>query len=194
MDDVTTLDNVSLSTPRASTLSNKVALKKKSLLEALRRNKGIVSHACQQTGIPRRTFYQYLNDDPDFHAEVLDAQEIALDHVEGKLHELIDGVTVVGENGVYQQPPNVTATIFYLKTKGKKRGYVERQEVEANVNVRPIAGTDAAILFLREAVQQVDAGEARRLLAEWNEEGVTDAAKKIAIETVLEGGVYEAER
>ena len=68
-----------------------------------------------------------------------------------------------------------------------------KQKNETTVNFAPIAGTDAAILFLREAVQQVDAGEARRLLAEWKREGVTDAAKEIAIETVLEGGVYEAE-
>jgi len=31
-------------------------------------------------------------------------------------------------------PNNVASTIFYMKTKGKRRGYVERQEVEHNTN------------------------------------------------------------
>lgn len=188
MEAVTTMDKPTLSEQRTRNNQNK---RKKQVLEALRQNKGIISKACAQVGMSRRTYYEFLNSDPEFEREAADAQEIALDHVEGKLHELIDGVTVVGENGVYQQPPNVTATIFYLKTKGKKRGYVERQEVYQDVNVRPVAGTDLAIMFLREAAKQVGPGEARRLLAEWNEEGVTDAAKETAIELVLKDGVYE---
>lgn len=66
-----------------------------------------------------------------------------------------------------------------------------RQKIEQSITLTPIAGTDAAILFLREAAKQVGPGEARRLLAEWKREGVTDAAKETAIELVLKDGVYE---
>ena len=47
--------------------------------------------------------------------------------------EKIDGVKLgkydsEGELQIYDQPPSDTAIIFYLKTKAKKRGYVERSE------------------------------------------------------------------
>lgn len=67
-----------------------------------------------------------------------------------------------------------------------------KQKNETTVNFAPIAGTDAAIMFLREAVQQAGPDDAVKLLGEWKREGVTDAAKKVAIEMVLQDGVYEA--
>jgi hypothetical protein len=42
---------------------------------------------------------------------------VALDFAESQLHKQI-------------QSGEVSSTIFYLKTKGKKRGYVERSEVD----------------------------------------------------------------
>ena len=57
-----------------------------------------------------------MSEDEDFANQVKDIENIALDFAESQLHQQI------GNN-------NTTATIFYLKTKGKKRGYIERQEI-----------------------------------------------------------------
>jgi len=107
---------------------------KKAVIEALQDCHGIVTDACKKTGVARSTFYQWLNEDADFKAAVEEAQEQAIDFVEGKLFQKINGVKIgkmddEGELNVYEQPPSDTAIIFYLKTKGKKRGYIERQEL-----------------------------------------------------------------
>lgn len=97
-------------------MSNKSNTYKKKLLEGLVKYKGIVTDACKYANCSRKTYYKYLKEDEDFAEEAKDAQDQALDFVEGKLFSLI-------------QQENPTAIIFYLKTKGKKRGYVERQEI-----------------------------------------------------------------
>ena len=91
-------------------------IKKESMLKALEKSLGVVTVACRKSDIPRSTFYKWLNEDQDFSDEVKDIENIALDFAESQLHEQI-------------QSNNTTATIFYLKTKGKKRGYIERQEI-----------------------------------------------------------------
>jgi len=118
---------------------NKVDNHKKQLIEALEKYRGIVSTACKSVGLSRTTYYDYVNGDPDFAKAVEEAQEDAIDFVEGKLFEKINGITMLGKGGsgddddedpTYTLPPSDTAIIFYLKTKGKKRGYVEKMEVE----------------------------------------------------------------
>jgi hypothetical protein len=89
---------------------------KKAIIEALEKSLGVVTTACKTVGIGRTTFYGWLQDDPEFAKEVDDIQNIALDYAESQLHKQI------GKG-------NTSATIFYLKTKGKKRGYIERQEI-----------------------------------------------------------------
>ena len=89
---------------------------KKALVEALEKSLGVVTTACKIVGIDRTTFYRYLKDDEAFAKQVQDIENIAIDFVESQLFKQI-------------KEGNTTATIFYLKTKAKKRGYVERQEI-----------------------------------------------------------------
>ena len=101
---------------KKDTNSNKIQHTKKAIIDALEKSLGVVTTACKIVGIDRTTFYRYLKDDPDFAKEVQDIEDIAIDFVESQLFKQI-------------KEGNTTATIFYLKTKAKKRGYVERQEV-----------------------------------------------------------------
>ena len=92
-------------------------LKKDALLTALENSLGVVTTACKSVEVGRSTFYKWLNEDEAFKKAVDDIENIALDEVESELFKQIKG-------------GNTTATIFYLKTKGKKRGYTERNEIE----------------------------------------------------------------
>lgn len=92
---------------------------KKAMLEALEKSLGIVTSACKSVDISRETHYRWLREDSDYKAAVDALSDVALDFAESQLHKQIkDG--------------NSTATIFFLKTKGKKRGYVERQELDVS--------------------------------------------------------------
>ena len=95
-------------------MANKTELKKKTIMEALEKSLGVVTQACKIASISRTQYYQWLKDDPEFKRQTDDIAEIAIDFAESKLHSLIS-------------QENVPSTIFYLKTKGKKRGYVETQ-------------------------------------------------------------------
>ena len=96
--------------------TNKVEVTKKALIEALQKTLGVVTAACKSVGVDRATFYRYVNSDAEFAAEVKAMDDYVLDFAESSLHKQI-------------REGNTTATIFFLKTKGKKRGYIERQEI-----------------------------------------------------------------
>jgi len=91
-------------------------IKKESLLKSLEQSLGIVTVACKKADVPRSTYYKWLKEDELFAIEVRDIENVALDFAESQLHKQIAA-------------DSTAATIFYLKTKGKKRGYVERQEI-----------------------------------------------------------------
>jgi hypothetical protein len=94
-------------------------INKKAMLDALEKSLGVVTSACKSVDIARETHYRWLREDADYKAAVDELSDVALDFAESQLHKQIkDG--------------NSTATIFFLKTKGKKRGYVERQELDVS--------------------------------------------------------------
>lgn len=97
--------------------TNKTDTKKEAMLEALERSLGIVTTACNAVGINRSTHYDWMRKDPEYKQAVKSIEDRTLDFAESHLHKLI-------------KEGNPAATIFFLKTKGKARGYVERQEIE----------------------------------------------------------------
>jgi len=81
-----------------------------------------ITKACEAVPIGRRTFYNWVENSKKFREAIQDLQESNIDWAEGKLRELIEGKDTI-------------ATIFYLKTRGKHRGYIEKQEVQASGNI-----------------------------------------------------------
>ena len=111
-------------------MTNKTLHNKKALLEALESSLGVVTTACKKVGVARVTYYDYYNKDEAFKASVDDLSNVALDFAESMLHKQIkDGIP--------------SSTIFYLKTKGKKRGYVEKQEIDISGSVSSLLFEDA---------------------------------------------------
>ena len=90
--------------------------RKKRVLRALVTSLNVVSSACAKSGVSRARFYIYVRDDPEFARITKELDEYTLDFVEQRLYGLI-------------QTGDTAATIFFLKTRGKARGYVERQEL-----------------------------------------------------------------
>lgn len=82
---------------------------------------GNVSIACQQANIGRGTYYYWMKGNPSFKKNVENLKEGMIDFAESKLMQEI-------KNG------NTTAILFFLKTQGKERGYVERMEQDVTVN------------------------------------------------------------
>lgn len=102
--------------------TNKSLQYKKELIESMEKCHGIVSDACKSVGVSRVTYYEYYKNDAQFKESVDEIESSVLDYVEGKLFKLI-------EKG------DVASTLFYLKTKGKIRGYIEKSEIDHNINI-----------------------------------------------------------
>lgn len=108
---------------------NKTDRNKKAMLVALEKSLGVVSTACKVTGLSRAQHYNWLKTDTEYKAQVDELVEVTLDFAESKLHNRInDGDT--------------TAIIFFLKTRGKGRGYIERIENMIGQMEQPLFGPD----------------------------------------------------
>lgn len=104
---------------------------------------GILSDIAANFKVARNTVYAWCENDPEFKQVLDDSRERFVDLAESNLRKLVAGVPAIekDENGEKRfagwiERPSETAIIFTLKTRGKKRGYVERQEVAADVNMK----------------------------------------------------------
>ena len=86
------------------------------IIEALREKHGNLSAASRYLNCSRDTIRRYIDLYPTVKAVADEERETLIDFAENQLFKQV-------------QDGNITAIIFTLKTIGKSRGYVERQEV-----------------------------------------------------------------
>ena len=95
----------------------------KQVTEALLKSDGNLTAAASKLGVTRQAVYNYIKR-YDLQSVIEDARENMVDEAVGQLHRLVrDG--------------NLGATIFYLKTQAKGRGFTERIE-QTGANGEPI--------------------------------------------------------
>lgn len=138
--------------------------KKERFLTALAHGYGIIATACEAIGIGRSTYYRWYNTDPEFRLRVDEITETQVDFVESKLMQSINA-------------NDTTAIIFYLKTKGKKRGYNDKALPKA---IEPSPTTQA----LRDAPIEDDS---KKVAAK------VRAKKAYIVKLLKEQGKYTAE-
>lgn len=73
--------------------------------------------AAQKLKVERKTIYGWINGDEELKQALADIRESMIDMSEGALYKLI-------------QEGNPAGIFFHLKTQGKERGYIEKQEID----------------------------------------------------------------
>ena len=127
-------------------------ISKEAFIIAYKENFGNITIACESAGVGRGQYKSWCDKDPEFRQRLaeIEPEEIMLDFGEHKLMERV-------------AKGDTLATMFLLKTKGKRRGYIERQEVahegdvvkQITVNVLKAGHADE----LPSSTQQLDGDE-----------------------------------
>lgn len=98
--------------------------RKNAMVNALKDALGIVTTACDNVGVTRETHYKWMREDEEYKARVEDLDDVSLDFGETQLYKRM-------------REGSDASIIFYLKTKGKKRGYIEQHNFEHKVKEMP---------------------------------------------------------
>jgi hypothetical protein len=86
-----------------------ITKRQEDFLRVLQQSLGVVGLALQQTNVSRDEYDEWL-EDMEFEQKIKEIDDLSLDYVENQLLKLI-------------QQGELSAITYYLKTKGKKRGY-----------------------------------------------------------------------
>ena len=91
---------------------------------------GNITKVAEKLGVNRSTIYRRIDKSDRLKKALDNARESMLDHVESALY-------------TKAKQGDTTSMIFFLKTQGKRRGYIERQEHDMNPDGQSIRITIA---------------------------------------------------
>lgn len=106
------------------------------VVKAFKKSACNMTLTAEQLNISRRTLSRWREKYPELNNEMKEAEEGLLDLSETKLMQAIN-------------EGNLTAIIFYLKTKGKSRGYIEGQFIAGNISTNKSMSQEEALAFLK---------------------------------------------
>ena len=98
---------------------NGTKIGKLNMLEALEKSLGIVTNALKISGTAKTTYHRWINEDEAFAKDVKEVGNTALDFAESQLFKQM-------------KDNNHSSTQFYLKNKGKGRGYGDKLDITSN--------------------------------------------------------------
>jgi len=118
------------------------------IIAAIKATKGTVCYAADALKISRKTIYYRAKDNPEITEAIQEAREEMVDKAEVQLHRAV-------------QRGDKWAVMFALRTQGRNRGYVERQEIEhdGSLQVKARAFDGMSETELMEIVNEPDDGE-----------------------------------
>ena len=91
----------------------------KKFLKKLDEVNGNISKACKALGIDRKTYYNWKNSNDDFR----DRAEEVIDKILDDIEDVVYTKALEGD---------LKAAFFVLKTKGKKRGWSEKDKIDSS--------------------------------------------------------------
>lgn len=91
--------------------------------KAIDGSQGSITEIARRCKVSRLSIYNFMERYPTLKEEITQEKEIVLDANEDRLQE----IALLGD---IKDSTTLSAVKFYLSTKGKKRGYVEKQEIE----------------------------------------------------------------
>jgi len=107
------------------------------VLKAIEGSGGIITNIAQNLNCDWHTARKYANKYEEAKLLLESESEGLLDNAENAMHNLISS-------------GDVTMIKYYLSTKGRKRGYTERQEIDLTNNIVSNSTPEEAARFLKE--------------------------------------------
>ena len=117
---------------------------------------GIISAIARTFDVDRWTVYDWCQKYPKYQLAIDEARETFIDIAETNLQKMVNGIPKIEVNPVtgeyfssgYEKEPSESAVIFTLRTLGRKRGYVEKQDIDVQSGGKPLPA--ARVLTPRE--------------------------------------------
>ncbi len=94
-----------------------LTVKQKLFIKAFEKHATNISRACDVVGIDRSTHYTWLSRNSTYKEKIQAIEEGMIDFAEGMLYKNM-------------KEGKESSILFFLKTRGKKRGYTEKTEID----------------------------------------------------------------